>query len=164
MTDSIQSKLSDARRDIDRADRDIVTAIAERLKAVERVAEVKRLQGLPVYDPVREASLLYKLESLSSGQTAEVTLPVYRTLMAAARRFEKTGTDTATALSGELTLTLLNARQFTEVMAIFAVHNVVPERLSWVPPVMMLSAETPLPASLVRDLTEHGVRIEVRHD
>ena len=51
---------------------------------------------------------------------------------------------------------------FTAVTEIFAVHDYVPESLSWVNPVIVLSATKPLPASMVRDLREHGIRIEHR--
>ena len=153
-------KIDDIRRDIDEADENIVKAIDQRLQAVKRVAQVKRLQGLPVYDAVREASLLYKLSGLTSRDTAEVTLPVYRTLMAAARRFEETKVEADEALSGHLTLTLTDTSQFTEVMAIFSVHDYVPERMTWEAPVIVLEALKSLPASVVRDLREHGIEIE----
>lgn len=153
-------KIDDIRRDIDEADENIVKAIDQRLQAVKRVAQVKRLQGLPVYDAVREASLLYKLSGLTSRDTAEVTLPVYRTLMAAARRFEETKVEADEAFSGHLTLTLTETSQFTEVMAIFSVHDYVPERMTWEAPVIVLEALKPLPASVVRDLLEHGIEIE----
>ncbi len=35
--------------------------------------------------------------------------------------------------------------------------------LSWVNPVIVLSATKPLPASMVRDLREHGIRIEAQN-
>ena len=57
MTDSTTKKpaeLESLRADIDRSDEAIVGALRTRLGAVRRIAEVKRLQGLPVYDAVRE--------------------------------------------------------------------------------------------------------------
>lgn len=91
MTNSTTKKpaeLESLRADIDRSDEAIVGALRTRLGAVRRIAEVKRLQGLPVYDAVREASLLYKLRSMAGSDVEGVALPVYRTMMAAARRFE----------------------------------------------------------------------------
>lgn len=87
MTDSTTKKpaeLESLRADIDRSDEAIVGALRTRLGAVRRIAEVKRLQGLPVYDAVREASLLYKLRSMAGSDVEGVALPVYRTMMAAA--------------------------------------------------------------------------------
>ena len=161
MTDSTTKKpaeLESLRADIDRSDEAIVGALRTRLGAVRRIAEVKRLQGLPVYDAVREASLLYKLRSMAGSDVEGVALPVYRTMMAAARRFEA-----GEAVSGTVTLRLRSPADFTAVTEIFAVHDYVPESLSWVNPVIVLSATKPLPASMVRDLREHGIRIEAQN-
>ena len=153
---------SEACADIDRSDEAIVGALRTRLGAVRRIAEVKRLQGLPVYDAVREASLLYKLRSMAGSDVEGVALPVYRTMMAAARRFEAQSQEAGEAVSGTVTLRLRSPADFTAVTEIFAVHDYVPESLSWVNPVIVLSATKPLPASMVRDLREHGIRIEAQ--
>ena len=163
MTDSTTKKpaeLESLRADIDRSDEAIVGALRTRLGAVRRIAEVKRLQGLPVYDAVREASLLYKLRSMAGSDVEGVALPVYRTMMAAARRFEAQSQE---AGEGTVTLRLRSPADFTAVTEIFAVHDYVPESLSWVNPVIVLSATKPLPASMVRDLREHGIRIEAQN-
>ena len=70
MTDNTKktpAELETLRADIDRSDEAIVGALRTRLSAVKRIAEVKRLQGLPVYDAVREASLLYKLRTMAGS-------------------------------------------------------------------------------------------------
>ena len=165
MTDSTTKKpaeLESLRADIDRSDEAIVGALRTRLGAVRRIAEVKRLQGLPVYDAVREASLLYKLRSMAGSDVEGVALPVYRTMMAAARRFEAQSQEAGEAVSGTVTLRLRSPADFTAVTEIFAVHDYVPESLSWVNPVIVLSATKPLPASMVRDLREHGIRTRTR--
>lgn len=165
MTDDTKKtppELDSLRADIDRSDEAIVGALRTRLSAVKRIAEVKRLQGLPVYDAVREASLLYKLRSMAGSDVEGVALPVYRTMMAAARRFEAQNQEAGEALSGTVTLRLRGPADFTVVTEIFAVHDFVPESLSWVNPVIVISAVKPLPASMVRDLREHGIDIEVQ--
>lgn len=165
MTDDMKktpAELDSLRADIDRSDEAIVGALRTRLSAVKRIAEVKRLQGLPVYDAVREASLLYKLRSMAGSDVEGVALPVYRTMMAAARRFEAQNQEAGEALSGTVTLRLRGPADFTVVTEIFAVHDFVPESLSWVNPVIVISAAKPLPASMVRDLREHGIGIEVQ--
>ena len=94
MTDSTTKKpaeLESLRADIDRSDEAIVGALRTRLGAVRRIAEVKRLQGLPVYDAVREASLLYKLRSMAGSDVEGVALPVYRTMMAPPLRGPESG-------------------------------------------------------------------------
>lgn len=111
---------------------------------------------------MREASLLYKLRSMAGSDVEGVALPVYRTMMAAARRFEAQSQEAGEAVSGTVTLRLRSPADFTAVTEIFAVHDYVPESLSWVNPVIVLSATKPLPASMVRDLREHGIRIEAQ--
>ena len=116
MTDSTTKKpaeLESLRADIDRSDEAIVGALRTRLGAVRRIAEVKRLQGLPVYDAVREASLLYKLRSMAGSDVEGVALPVYRTMMAAARRFEAQSQEAGEAVSGTVTLRLRSPADFT---------------------------------------------------
>ena len=71
--------------------------------------------------------------------------------------------EAAEAVSGTVTLRLRSPADFTAVTEIFAVHDYVPESLSWVNPVIVLSATKPLPASMVRDLREHGIRIEAQN-
>ena len=164
MTDSTTKKpaeLESLRADIDRSDEAIVGALRTRLGAVRRIAEVKRLQGLPVYDAVREASLLYKLRSMAGSDVEGVALPVYRTMMAAARRFEAQSQEAV--FHPEHLDAHSSPADFTAVTEIFAVHDYVPESLSWVNPVIVLSATKPLPASMVRDLREHGIRIEAQN-
>lgn len=121
MTDSTTKKpaeLESLRADIDRSDEAIVGALRTRLGAVRRIAEVKRLQGLPVYDAVREASLLYKLRSMAGSDVEGVALPVYRTMMAAARRFEAQSQEAGEAVSGTVTLRLRSPADFTAVTEI----------------------------------------------
>ena len=116
-----------------------------------------------LFRSVREASLLYKLRSMAGSDVEGVALPVYRTMMAAARRFEAQSQEAGEAVSGTVTLRLRSPADFTAVTEIFAVHDYVPESLSWVNPVIVLSATKPLPASMVRDLREHGIRIEAQN-
>lgn len=49
------------RQSIDEIDRQILELLAERLKLVMRVGEVKRGLGLDVYDPTRERDLLERV-------------------------------------------------------------------------------------------------------
>ncbi len=46
------------RKSIDTLDRQILELVAERLRLVKQVGEIKRGQGLDVYDPTRERDLL----------------------------------------------------------------------------------------------------------
>jgi len=58
------------RQSIDELDRQILELLAERLRLVMRVGEVKRGLGLDVYDPARERELL---ERVASGAPPPLT-------------------------------------------------------------------------------------------
>jgi chorismate mutase-like protein len=49
------------RKSIDQLDRQLVELIAERLRLVKQVGEIKRGSGLEVYDPERERDLLQRV-------------------------------------------------------------------------------------------------------
>ena len=82
---------------------------------------------------------------MAGSDVEGVALPVYRTMMAAARRFEAQSQEAGEAVSGTVTLRLRSPADFTAVTEIFAVHDYVPESLSWVNPVIVLSATKPSP-------------------
>ena len=53
--------IPELRESIDALDRQILDLVAERLRLVMQVGEVKRGLGLDVYDPVREKDLLERV-------------------------------------------------------------------------------------------------------
>lgn len=62
-----QKSLEVLRREIDEIDRRLFSLLARRMAVVREIGGVKRSQGLPVGDPVREALLKAKLKELSAG-------------------------------------------------------------------------------------------------
>jgi chorismate mutase-like protein len=62
--------ISTLRDAIDVVDRKILELLAERLRLVEQVGEVKRSLGLDVYDPTRERDLLDKVAQLAPAPLA----------------------------------------------------------------------------------------------
>ena len=54
--------LSEWRARIDQVDRELVDLINERLGYALEIGKIKRVEGLEVYDPKREADLLQKLQ------------------------------------------------------------------------------------------------------
>lgn len=54
------------RNDIDRLDKIILDALAQRIVAAKKAGEIKRSAGLKIYDPEREAQILLELEDVAS--------------------------------------------------------------------------------------------------
>ena len=151
--------LEEIRRTIDGADREIVLALGRRLAAVHQVAEVKTAKGLPVYDGVREKALLQKLRVLAGEGLEGGAVPVYRTLMAFSRRCEVTPDEPDDQVPGTFRLSLPSEALFAEVMAMLTVHAITPAAMSWIPPLLLLTLQDPVPGSLVRDLREHDITL-----
>lgn len=151
--------LEEIRRTIDSADREIVQALGRRLAAVHQVAEVKTAKGLPVYDGVREKALLQKLRVLAGEGLEGGAVPVYRTLMAFSRRCEVTPDEPDDQVPGTFRLSLPSEALFAEVMAMLTVHAITPAAMSWIPPLLLLTLQDPVPGSLVRDLREHDITL-----
>jgi chorismate mutase/prephenate dehydratase len=61
-------KLQEARAIISDIDREIAVLFEKRIRAVETVAEYKKLNGLPVEDLIREAQLLEENSKLISDE------------------------------------------------------------------------------------------------
>lgn len=83
-------ELEDLRRAIDDVDRRILSLVAERLRLVLSVGDVKRRAGLPVYDADRERAVLDRLAAAApaplDGSTAR---RVFERIIDEARRLEQ---------------------------------------------------------------------------
>ncbi|UCH62960.1 MAG: chorismate mutase [Fidelibacterota bacterium] len=62
-----EKSLEVLRREIDDLDRQLFSLLAQRMAVVRDIGGMKRAQGLPISDPVREALLKVKLKEFSAG-------------------------------------------------------------------------------------------------
>lgn len=75
---------------IDTVDRSILELVAERVRLVLRVGDYKRQNGLPVYDPERERSLLDRLASgAPQPLDGDTVRRVFERLIDESRRIEQ---------------------------------------------------------------------------
>lgn len=81
--------LNKLREEIDRLDDQLVALLNARAAVACQVGETKHLEGLPVYVPERESSLLQRLAGLSTGPLPESGLrAIYREIISASRALE----------------------------------------------------------------------------
>ncbi|MEB2313148.1 MAG: chorismate mutase [Polyangiaceae bacterium] len=86
MTDD---ELLELRRRIDELDRALLELVAERVRAVLAVGEVKRARGLAVYDPERERAILERLAARAPTPLAPHTVRrIFERLIDECRRVE----------------------------------------------------------------------------
>jgi chorismate mutase-like protein len=78
------------RESIDALDRQILDLVAERLRLVMQVGEIKRSHGLDVYDPAREGDLLERVARAASAPlTAAMAQRIFRCIIEESRGLEQ---------------------------------------------------------------------------
>lgn len=83
-------ELDELRRAIDAVDRKILELVAERVRLVLAVGDVKRSKGLAVYDPERERRVLETLAELAPAPLDETTVKrIFERLIDESRRLEQ---------------------------------------------------------------------------
>jgi len=83
-------ELEELRRAIDEVDQQILSLVAERVRLVLRVGDVKRERNMAVYDPERERKILDRLASQAPAPLDPTTVRrVFERLIDEARRLEQ---------------------------------------------------------------------------
>lgn len=83
-------QIEELRRTIDAVDQQILTLLAERVRVVLAVGERKRREGLAVYDPAREKSLLDRLASEATAPLEPAAVRrIFETIVTESRRLEQ---------------------------------------------------------------------------
>ncbi|MFZ9941962.1 MAG: chorismate mutase, partial [Luteolibacter sp.] len=81
--------LDDIRRQIDAIDQELLALLNRRADLVHEVGVVKKRDGLQIYAPEREESLLRRLISMNQGRLSESSIrAIYREIMSAALALE----------------------------------------------------------------------------
>ena len=84
--ESAGEELAALRGGIDRVDGDLQTLFEKRMELVEKIAALKKAQGLPVLDAVREAEKLLSVDARAAAGMADYDAALFRELMALSRR------------------------------------------------------------------------------
>jgi len=98
MTDSAPNtdalaELARCRAEIERIDHDIVELLAKRLALGKRTGELKRLAGLPILDPTREAAVIRRVTGVAreAGLPSEPVREVFWQIVGMSRRAQDEG-------------------------------------------------------------------------
>lgn len=76
------------REQIDAVDRELIPLFTARMKLSAEVAEYKRENNMPVYDPVREAAILDRVAE-AAGDLAPYARRLYEALMRESRAYQE---------------------------------------------------------------------------
>lgn len=87
------AELARCRDEIERIDNEVITLLAQRLALGKRVGDLKRMAGLPILDPTREAAVIRRITSIArdAGLPSEPVREVFWQLVAMSRRAQEEG-------------------------------------------------------------------------
>ena len=77
------------REQINEVDQELVRAFEKRMHIALEIAKYKKENGLPVYDPVREAAVLKKQMAAVDAELAGYTQCLYQTIFEVSRRYQQ---------------------------------------------------------------------------
>ncbi|MFY9222131.1 MAG: chorismate mutase [Blastocatellia bacterium] len=66
--------IEDCRAEIDAVDEKIIHLLNRRAELVAKIGEIKQLQGIPIYDPIRESIVLANIYNSNKGPLDNETL------------------------------------------------------------------------------------------
>ena len=98
------AELASCRDEIEQIDRQIIALLSRRLTLGRRTGELKRLAGLPILDPTREAAVIRRVtgEARDAGLPPEPIREVFWQIVGMSRRAQEAGDVSADAAGGDL--------------------------------------------------------------
>ena len=91
---SIGNRLDDLRREIDAIDERLVKLLSERAECALQIGHEKKLAGLEVYQPSREADVLNHVQRINMGPLDDAAMKrLFERIIDEARRLERIADD-----------------------------------------------------------------------
>ena len=87
---SVGHRLDDLRREIDAIDERLVKLLSERAECALQIGHEKKLAGMEVYQPSREADVLNHVQRINSGPLDDAAMKrLFERIIDEARRLER---------------------------------------------------------------------------
>jgi chorismate mutase len=87
---SVSSRLDDLRREIDAIDERLVKLLSERAACALQIGHEKKLAGMEVYQPSREADVLNHVQRINRGPLDDAAMKrLFERIIDEARRLER---------------------------------------------------------------------------
>ena len=91
-------ELKKLREEMDAIDEELVRLFCQRMDVAARVANYKKAQGIPVYQPGREREILQKVAKLAGEEMGNYTRVLYSMLFELSRSYQSKQNNTSSAL------------------------------------------------------------------
>jgi chorismate mutase len=87
---NVSNRLDDLRREIDAIDERLVKLLSERAECALQIGHEKKLAGMEVYQPSREADVLNHVQRINSGPLDDAAMKrLFERIIDEARRLER---------------------------------------------------------------------------
>ena len=95
--DGAAAELGACRIEIERIDNEIVALLARRLALGKRTGDLKRLAGLPILDPTREAAVIRRVTGVArdAGLPTEPVREIFWQIVGMSRRVQEQTSETS---------------------------------------------------------------------
>jgi len=82
--------IADWRRQIDELDRKLVQLLSQRAQAAHEIGKLKRVAGMPIYEPDRERTVFVNVRKINPGPLPDIDLlRIYERIMDVMRQIQK---------------------------------------------------------------------------
>ncbi len=81
--------IEDCRKEIDGIDREIVDAFIRRMEVSLEIAEIKKNEGLPIYNESREKEVIARIKSMAQGNFESYAEELYEKIMEISKRIQE---------------------------------------------------------------------------
>lgn len=82
-------KLEDCRKEIDGIDRELVDSFIKRMKVSQKIAEIKKSEGMPIYNGEREKEILKNIKETAPDEYEPYVEELYMKILELSKKIQK---------------------------------------------------------------------------
>lgn len=82
-------KLEDCRKEIDGIDRELIDSFIKRMKVSQKIAEIKKSEGMPIYNGEREKEILKNIKETAPDKYEPYVEELYMKILELSKKIQK---------------------------------------------------------------------------
>ncbi|MCQ2475848.1 MAG: chorismate mutase [Clostridia bacterium] len=82
-------KLEDCRKEIDGIDRELIDSFIKRMKVSQKIAEIKKSEGMPIYNGEREKEILKNIKETAPDEYEPYVEELYMKILELSKKIQK---------------------------------------------------------------------------
>ena len=82
-------KLEDCRKEIDGIDRELIDSFIKRMKVSQKIAKIKKSEGMPIYNGEREKEILKNIKETAPDEYEPYVEELYMKILELSKKIQK---------------------------------------------------------------------------